>query len=442
MYSECEVQLMEIIPTGLYCQGYTGCVTGNSFTLSNTNSILSSGAASCLTAQVDFTAMPPHTHASAGALTLGINEAISGSDITVDPGVTLAMGTTRDSVHAVTLQGTWKISVKGDLGGAGQYGQLLSDGGVRVGGTLAVTSLASVPPGSVLTIIENRSGGGVAGTFAGLPEGTKFVAGVNRFQISYFGGINHNNVTLTSLGITGGSVQDMWWAGGAENGWGMSIVQHDGKLFVVIYAYDDAGLPTWYVLPAGTWNSDNTVFSGQLYFTHGTPYYAYDAGLFDPGQGAGRASITFHDANHATLSYVIHGIAGTKEITRQLFGPPADFKGTDRADMWWGGANQNGWGIPIIRQNATYFMVWFTYDGTGAPTWFVMPVVNVASDGTLSGRVYRTTGSAWLGQPYDASKLHVTDAGSFTLSFVGDTGTLSWNVDGHSLTVTLDQQKF
>src|SRR5690349_7300832 len=75
--------------------------------------------------------------------------------------------------------------------------------------------------------------------------------------------------------------QDMWWSGPGENGWGMSIVQHRDILFGVIYAYDDAGKPTWYVLPGGTWNDAKTAFTGALYLPTGTPYGAYDATKFN-----------------------------------------------------------------------------------------------------------------------------------------------------------------
>jgi hypothetical protein len=46
--------------------------------------------------------------------------------------------------------------------------------------------------------------------------------------------------------------QDLWWSGSVENGWGMSVVQHRDQLFSVIYAYDAAGAPTWYVMSGGT----------------------------------------------------------------------------------------------------------------------------------------------------------------------------------------------
>src|SRR5258708_15216035 len=66
--------------------------------------------------------------------------------------------------------------------------------------------------------------------------------------------------------------QDLWWSGTAENGWGMSIVQHRDTLFANIYAYDTAGKPVWYVMPNGAWNAAHTAFTGSLFLPHGTPF--------------------------------------------------------------------------------------------------------------------------------------------------------------------------
>src|SRR5207237_7381364 len=67
-------------------------------------------------------------------------------------------------------------------------------------------------------------------------------------------------------------MQDLWWSGIAENGWGMSVVQHRDLLFTIIYAYDEAGKPTWYVMPSGEWNAARTAFTGDVYAPKGAPY--------------------------------------------------------------------------------------------------------------------------------------------------------------------------
>ncbi len=237
--------------------------------------------------------------------------------------------------------------------------------------------------------------------------------------------------------------QDMWWAGTAENGWGMSVVQHADKLFSVIYAYDDAGAATWYVMPAGQWNGTTTGYTGALYRPSGSPFFAYDVARFSPGAAIGTATLTFTDANHATLDYSIDGASGRKLITRQPFGDPFDTAVYPaRGDMWWGGTLQNGWGIAVLQQYGTLFSVWFTYDASGAPTWYVMPGGSWTDADTYAGRIYRTTGSPWVGRNYDPSLLHATDVGPYRLRFGGDTATLDYTIEGRTGTLSLSRQPF
>jgi hypothetical protein len=236
--------------------------------------------------------------------------------------------------------------------------------------------------------------------------------------------------------------QDLWWAGTAENGWGMSVVQHRDILFSVIYAYDDAGKPVWYVMPGGAWNAARTVFSGPLYRPHGTPFTAYDTSRFDVGAPVGQAALDFANPSRVALSYTIDGVSGRKSISRQPFGPVDLSGGIDVGDMWWGGVAQNGWGISILQQYRALFAVWFTYDEQGKPVWYVMPSGYWSDAQTWAGRIYRPTGSAWLGHTYDPSLFRTVDAGSFRLRFSGDTGTFEYTLDGRSGSIPIQRQPF
>jgi hypothetical protein len=238
-------------------------------------------------------------------------------------------------------------------------------------------------------------------------------------------------------------LQDMWWSGQAENGWGMSVVQHGDRLFAAIYAYDADGAPTWYVMPGGTWNAERTVFSGSLYSPLGSPYTDYDASRLSVGAAAGSATLTFSTLGEATLEYSIGGKGGRKALARQAFGLPESFAAPRRVgDMWWGGPSQNGWGIALLQQHRTIFGVWFTYGEDGAPTWFVMPAGFWADDNTWKGRIYRTRGAPWLGQPYDASRLVSTDVGPFTLRFEGEGAAFTYTIGGKTGTMMLVRQAF
>lgn len=236
--------------------------------------------------------------------------------------------------------------------------------------------------------------------------------------------------------------QDMWWAGSEENGWGMSVVQHGEALFPVIYAYDSGGKPIWYVMPGGAWDAAHTAYSGALYVPHGTPFGAYDASRLVAGDPVGRATADFTDPANVVLSYTIGGVQGRKSISREPFGPVDPSGGIVVGDMWWGGPQQNGWGLAVLQQYRTLFVVWFTYDASGAPTWLVVPAGFWSDAQTWEGRAYRTTGSPWLGRAYDKSLLTETDAGVVLLRFSGDTGTLEYNIDGHGGSIPISRQGF
>ena len=234
--------------------------------------------------------------------------------------------------------------------------------------------------------------------------------------------------------------QDLWWSGMAENGWGLSIVEHRDVLFVLIYAYDASGRPTWYVVPAGTWSGSS--YTGSVYSPRGTPFYAYDASRLAVGTPIGSVTLTFADADHATLDYTINGVTGRKTVTRTIFAPAGVAPLADRTDMWWGGSAQNGWGIAVVQQNAALFTLWYTYDAAGLPVWYGMPSGSWSTSDTYEGRVYRATGSPWLGQPYDVSRYQAQDVGSYRLRFSGDSATFEYSIEGRSGSLPLTRTPF
>jgi hypothetical protein len=236
--------------------------------------------------------------------------------------------------------------------------------------------------------------------------------------------------------------QDLWWGGPAENGWGLSVVQHGDTLFSVIYAYDAGGKPTWYVMPGGAWNAAHTAYSGPIYHPRGAPWTAYDTSRFVVGAPVGNASLDVSDPMAVRLTYRVGDAGGTKALSRQAFGALSRDVSPAAGDMWWGGTAQNGWGMAVLEQYASLFSVWFTYDASGAPTWFVMPSGQWIDAQTYVGRIYRTSGSAWAGTAYDASAFKSTDAGSFRVRFAGDNATFDYVIDGQAGSLALSRQPF
>ena len=231
----------------------------------------------------------------------------------------------------------------------------------------------------------------------------------------------------TVAGAGPANYSDLWWAGTAENGWGMSIQQHGQIQLNAMYVYDNAGKPIWYVLPGGAWNSDFTTYSGPIYQPTSAPLNNYSAAQFKVGAPVGNISINFTGNSTATLQYVINGISGQKSIQRQIFG-----RGTSPiqvGDMWWGGTAQDGWGLSITQQAGILFGAWFTYGPDGKAAWYVM-TEGTWSGNTYTGSFFSTTSSAWLGVPYDPIQLKIVPPD-------GKTGTLTLNFsDANNATMT------
>jgi hypothetical protein len=249
--------------------------------------------------------------------------------------------------------------------------------------------------------------------------------------------------STTANGATDLALQDMWWSGFDENGWGISIAQRDDRLFPVVFAYNDDGTPTWYVMP-GQWGGGSRYkgFHGGFYAPRGSPYFAYDASKFVVGSPFGNADLYVDSETSMTLRYV-KGVQFQKPLSRQDFGSGTPAPITGLGGMWWGGESQAGWGIALMEQRGGLFSVWLTYDGSGDRTWFVMPSGTWTDSSTYEGTIYRTHGSPWLGVAYDASKLQVIAVGSFRYRFSDiDNATFDYTAQGYTGTLHLTRQLF
>jgi hypothetical protein len=120
------------------------------------------------------------------------------------------------------------------------------------------------------------------------------------------------------------------WYDPAESGWGLSISQQGDKLFAVLFVYDTANRPVWYVA-SDIDTSSGTVFtplftvSGKLYRTAG-PWFG---GVFDPHAvtvtEVGTLTLRFAQPTPQPLgvSYIIDGTTVEKIAQPQTFGTSA-----------------------------------------------------------------------------------------------------------------------
>jgi fibronectin-binding autotransporter adhesin len=114
------------------------------------------------------------------------------------PGGT-AQFTTGQLIFGAT--GSFNVVLNGTAPGT-SYDQVIvnSSAGVDLSSSpkLKLTLGYTPAPGDTFTIIKNANGGGVNGTFNGLPQGATLMVGTQAFTISYVGGSGHD-VVLTAI---------------------------------------------------------------------------------------------------------------------------------------------------------------------------------------------------------------------------------------------------
>ena len=149
---------------------------------------------------------------TAGGFTVSAGSTLNGSG-TDDGGVSVS-GTIEAGANSTTgiltidnlsfgTGGTLAVQLNGTTSGTG-YDQLIVTSSVNLtGASLDVTLGAGFNPavGTSFEIISNTGGGGVAGTFTNLPEGSVTMIGGLPFVVSYIGG-DGDDVTLTRTSAT------------------------------------------------------------------------------------------------------------------------------------------------------------------------------------------------------------------------------------------------
>ncbi len=104
--------------------------------------------------------------------------------------------------------GTLTAEINGTTPGT-QHDQVNVTGAVNLGGTTVLSTTGSTIaslPGQQIVLINNDGTDAVTGTFSGIAEGGTTTVNGLTFVVSYIGGLNGNDVTLTQAGaitITG-----------------------------------------------------------------------------------------------------------------------------------------------------------------------------------------------------------------------------------------------
>jgi hypothetical protein len=261
----------------------------------------------------------------------------------------------------------------------------------------------------------------------------------------------------------------LWWGGDAESGWGVNVNHQGNVIFATMFNYENAGLgtqnPGMWLSSVGNRVGNANSFSGALLRVNGP---GFNAAPFTPitavnATQVGNMRFDFTGPNTGTLTFNVAG-AGTggsggtitKNITRQTFAtlPNCRFSGADRSyadnfqDLWWN-PNESGWGINFTHQSDTIFATLFTYEpGPGAfnkGLWLTAVMPKQTGFGVYQGDLLRVTGSAFSAAPFIPLNpaVNASRVGSMRVEFSdGNAGTLTYDVNGQSVTKTIERQVF
>ena len=253
---------------------------------------------------------------------------------------------------------------------------------------------------------------------------------------------------------TNDNYEGLWWNAPAESesGWGINFAHQGDVIFATWFTYDATGKPWWLSMTAN--RTGPHVYEGALYQTHGP---AFDTVPFDPAAvtatAVGSGTLSFSDASDGLFAYIVNGVAQTKPITRQVFGPlptctfgaMSDLtRASNYQDLWWAApaGSESGWGVNFTQQGDIIFATWFTYDTDGSPLWLAA-TANRTAPGVYTGALYRTTGPAFDAVPFDPGRVVATAVGTATLTFAnGDAGTFAYSVNGVAQTKPVTRQVF
>jgi alpha-tubulin suppressor-like RCC1 family protein len=227
--------------------------------------------------------------------------------------------------------------------------------------------------------------------------------------------------------------QSGYWWNPAEGGRGFTIEQNgtSGNVFFATYLYDASGRPTWYAagpapMTGQTFSAPLEAFSGGQTLTG-----SYQT----PTQGAspGNVSITFSDADDATLTWP----EGTIQITRYAIvpggltaTPPAT---QPQAGYWWNPA-EGGRGYTIEVQNNSAFIAAYMYDTSGNPVWYAAGPAALTGNNAYVGNWTTYTGGQTLTGSYHAPT-GTANAGSLTVQFISPTSATLTLPDGRQIPI-------
>ncbi len=267
--------------------------------------------------------------------------------------------------------------------------------------------------------------------------------GVRYLKVSGFDGQTGPYTLQTSFSAGGANFTDIWW-NPLESGWGINLNHQSDTVFASLFTYASDNKGLWLVATMA--KQSNGSYTGPLYRTVGPAFNASPWTTTTPSQ-VGTMTITFA-ATTATLVYSVNGTSVTKTIQRQVFSGASPSCAPTTAsrtgafnyqDLWWN-STESGWGVNFAHQGNTIFATLFTYGADNRDMWLTGTITRQA-DGSFLGDLFRTTGPVFNTQPW--TPISVETVGTMRATFTnGSTGTLTYTVNGTSVTKAIEREVF
>ena len=123
----------------------------------------------------------------------------------------------------------------------------------------------------------------------------------------------------TTSRATSQNYQDLWWVP-AESGWGLNLAHQSDTIFAAWFTYAADGSAQWLFGSNLPRQSDGS-YTGVLARATGTPFSAISGTqALQTAVAVGTMTLRFSDGERGVMSYTVDGVAGTKNISRLVFG--------------------------------------------------------------------------------------------------------------------------
>jgi len=118
----------------------------------------------------------------------------------------------------------------------------------------------------------------------------------------------------------------------------------------------------------------------------------------------------------------------------------ASVTASEYTDLWWK-PDESGWGVSVVQQEDTAFVMVYAYGGDGKPTWYVASDARitgyVGAQPVFTGALHRARGPS-LGGAFDPAQVEMTPAGTLYLETLSrDRLRLHFSAEGTSVTKEL-----